>query len=76
MDPDLDREGEWETEFPEGVFQDLAREAEELGIHYALLKGQRSSPEDPYLEVLQGFHRFMTVLKKAFFKTVMNRWKP
>ena len=70
VDPDLDREGEWETEFPEGVFQDLAREAEELGIHYALLKGQRSSPEDPYLEVLQGFHRFMTVLKKAGEETL------
>lgn len=70
VDPDLEKEGEWETDLQEREFLDLMREAEELGIHYALLAGQRRSPEDPYFELLQSFQRFMNVLRSSGEETL------
>lgn len=70
VDPDLEKEGEWETEFQEQELLDLIREAEELGIHYALLSGQRKTAEDPYLELLQGLQRFMNVFRNSGEETL------
>ncbi len=70
VDPDLERAGEWETDYQEQVLFDLEREAEELGLHYALLSSTRSAPEDPYLELLRNFQRFVAVLKGAGEETL------
>ena len=70
VDPDLEKEGEWETDLQEQVLLDLVREAEELGLHYALLSGQRRSSEDPYLDLLQSLHRFMNVFRSSGEETL------
>jgi len=65
VDPDLGREGEWETEFQAQAIAELKERSAELGLHYALMRTRIPVDEDPYQDLLRSFDRFVDVLAGA-----------
>ena len=68
---DLEQEGEWESSFTEESVQFLASQANELALHYTLLKVRASAvDEDPYQSLLRMFHHFVERLRVAGEETL------
>lgn len=65
VDSDLERAGEWETEFPVEALLELKERAQSLELHYALMRTRNPVNEDPYQDLLRAFGLFAKVLASA-----------